>query len=42
MLGVDEALEWSLADDGLTIKAPKNKPCEYAFVFKITRRTEVE
>ena len=37
MLGVDETLEWSLTDDGLTINAPKAKPCEYAYVFKIAK-----
>jgi alpha-L-fucosidase len=37
MLGIDEELDWSLSDDGLKIKAPDQKPCEHAFVFKIVR-----
>ena len=42
MLGVDGELEWSFnRKDGLTIKAPDKKPCEHAFVFKITRNFNV-
>ncbi len=37
MLGVDEELEWSLTKEGLTIKTPSERPCKYAYVFKITR-----
>ena len=37
MLGVDNELEWTLDDDGLHIRTPDIKPCENAYVFKITR-----
>lgn len=36
MLGHRGELEWSLGNDGLTIRTPDSKPCEHAFVFKIT------
>jgi alpha-L-fucosidase len=35
MLGVEGALGWSVTGDGLKIKTPTEKPCEYAYVFKI-------
>ncbi len=38
MLGADEDLEWSVSNAGLKIRAPGKKPCEHAFVFKITRK----
>jgi alpha-L-fucosidase len=38
MLGVDEDLEWSLTEDGLTIITPDRQPCEHAFAFRIERR----
>ncbi len=38
MLGVDEELEWTMTEDGLTIKTPDKKPCEHAFTFKIERK----
>ena len=37
MLGVDQELEWTLTEAGLTIKPPAQKPCEHAYVFKIDR-----
>jgi alpha-L-fucosidase len=38
MLGDGKELEWDLVKGkGLTIKAPKQKPCEHAFTFKIVR-----
>ncbi len=37
MLGVDKELEWELTDFGLKIKTPNEKPCEHAYVFKISR-----
>jgi alpha-L-fucosidase len=37
MLGVDAKLEWSLTGDGLKVKPPSDRPCEHAYVFKITR-----
>ena len=35
MLGVEEALDWHLTEDALVIRAPSERPCEHAFVFKI-------
>jgi alpha-L-fucosidase len=35
MLGVEKDLKWELSKDGLTIFPPKEKPCEYAFAFKV-------
>ena len=37
MLGVDKELEWRMNGEGLKIKAPKEKPCERAYVFKISK-----
>jgi len=37
MLGIEDELEWSLNEKGMTIKVPEKKPCKYAFVFKIVR-----
>jgi len=38
MLGIDKELEWSVTKNGLEIDVPDEKPCEDAFVFKITRK----
>jgi alpha-L-fucosidase len=38
MLGVDQALDWTLTADGLTISTPTERPCDHAYVFKITRQ----
>ena len=38
MLGDGRQLDYKLTDDGLLISVPENKPCEYAWVFKITRK----
>jgi len=35
MLGSDEDLEWKLSEEGLVISAPDEKPCDYAYTFKI-------
>ena len=37
MLGVDKELEWKLTETGLKLKTPNKKPCEHAYVFKISR-----
>ena len=37
MLGVDKELECELTDLGFKIKPPDEKPCEHAYVFKISR-----
>ncbi len=36
MLGSDEKIEWSQSAEGLKVKFPKNKPCDYAHAFKIS------
>jgi alpha-L-fucosidase len=35
MLGVEGTLNWSSIDNGLRIDPPAEKPCEYAYVFRI-------
>jgi hypothetical protein len=42
MLGDGQPLEWELTPIGLKIKTPKTKPCDFAFVFKIARKTVSE
>jgi alpha-L-fucosidase len=37
MLGVKDALKWSISGDGLKVIPPDQKPCEYAYVFKISK-----
>jgi alpha-L-fucosidase len=37
MLGADEPLQWTRNEDGLKVKMPKQKPCEYAYTLKITK-----
>jgi alpha-L-fucosidase len=37
MLGCDQELTWSLSPTEMTIQTPPEKPCEHAYVFKITR-----
>ncbi len=37
LLGDGKELEWQLTKEGLVIVPPKNKPCDYAFTFKISR-----
>jgi alpha-L-fucosidase len=36
MLGADKPLKWSRDERGLTIEMPEVKPCEHAFVLRIT------
>ena len=38
MLGVDRELDFSMTHIGLEVDIPDGKPCEHAFVLKITRR----
>ena len=38
MLGIDKELDWSMTDNGLEIDVSEEKPCESAYVFKITRK----
>jgi len=37
LLGIDKELDWSLTKRGLGIKTPAEKPCEHAYVFKISK-----
>ncbi|MDR1332533.1 MAG: alpha-L-fucosidase [Tannerella sp.] len=36
MLGSDEEIAWTQTDEGLKLSFPGNKPCEYAYAFKIS------
>jgi alpha-L-fucosidase len=36
MVGYSDPLKWHLTAEGLKIQVPTEKPCDYAFVFKIT------
>ena len=36
MLGSDEPIKWEFTKEALVVTTPKVKPCEHAFVFKIT------
>ena len=38
MLGDGAELPWKFTPDALVIQTPKNKPCDHAYVFKITRK----
>ncbi len=38
MLGDGKELKWEMTEDGLSIETPENRPCDYAFVFRIVRR----
>jgi len=35
MLGSSEAVKWHQADNGLTLSVPHEKPCHYAFVYRV-------
>ncbi len=38
MLGDGKELKWEMTKEGLSIEAPKTKPCDYAYVFRIHRK----
>lgn len=38
LVGVAGELAWSLTDQGLTVAVPEARPCDDAYVFKITRK----
>jgi len=38
MLGDGRELKWSWSLDGLEVERPPEKPCQHAYVFKITRK----
>jgi alpha-L-fucosidase len=35
MLGSKDKIKWKQTDDGLTLSIPREKPCSYAFVYRI-------
>jgi alpha-L-fucosidase len=39
MLGDGRELRWEMTKEGLVVETPRAKPCDYAFVFKIVRKT---
>jgi len=41
MLGAKGELAWRMTPEGLEIKTPKKKPCEYAFSFKISLKNTI-
>ena len=36
LLGSDEKIEWKQTNEGLKLSFPQNKPCDYAYAFKIS------
>jgi alpha-L-fucosidase len=38
MLGDAAELSWKFTKEALVIQAPRSKPCDHAYVFKITRK----
>jgi alpha-L-fucosidase len=38
LLGSNEKLTWGLDGAGLKVKMPAQKPCDYAFALRITRK----
>lgn len=41
LLGSDEAIGWKLTEEGLALRFPSEKPCEFAYAFKISFDKEV-
>ena len=41
MLGSGEKIRWEQTDEGLRIDFPSQKPCDYAYTFKIAFDREV-
>ena len=39
MLGDGQCLKWNYTEEGLLVRLPEKKPCDYAWVLKITRRS---
>jgi alpha-L-fucosidase len=39
MLGDGKELKWKITSEGMSIETPKTKPCDYAYVFKIVRKS---
>ena len=42
MLGDHKELKWTMTNEGLSIETPKIRPCDDAYVFKITRRNRFD
>lgn len=40
MLGSKDEVKWRQTDDGLTLSVAREKPCRYAFVYRIDFRKE--
>jgi hypothetical protein len=38
MLGDGKELRWKMTTEGLEIETPEEKPCDYAFTYKIVRK----
>jgi alpha-L-fucosidase len=38
MLGSAQPLAWSMTDDGLVVSTPAERPCDNAYVFKVSRK----
>jgi alpha-L-fucosidase len=38
MLGDGKELKWEMTKDGLKISTPENRPCDFAYVFRIVRK----
>jgi alpha-L-fucosidase len=36
MIGSSEQIKWEINDEFLRINLPKEKPCDYAMIFKLT------
>jgi len=42
MLGSDEPLHWEFTKEALSVTTPRTKPCDHAFVFRITLQKPFE
>jgi len=41
MLGSKDEVKWGQTDDGLTLSVPREKPCRYAFVYRIDLKPDL-
>jgi len=42
MLGSKDEVTWRQTDDGLTLSVPREKPCRYAFVYRIDLKPDLQ
>jgi alpha-L-fucosidase len=42
MLGSKDEVKWRQTDDGLTLSVPREKPCRYAFVYRIDLKPDLQ